>query len=84
MGERVEQSDEPAGMSAGNVSIIGRCGRVKSATGGAPPGLVALGGIGKLEEQAMGSKPVCSTPPWSLLQLLPQFLSVVDCHLSAK
>jgi hypothetical protein len=39
--------------------------------GGAIPGLVVLGSIGKQAEQARGSKPVSSTPPWPLCQLLP-------------
>ena len=39
--------------------------------GGAIPGLVVLGSIRKQAEQAMRSKPVSSTPPWPLLQLLP-------------
>ena len=43
---------------------------------GAIPGLVVLGSIKKQAEQAMGSKPVSSTPPWPLFQLLPP-----DSHL---
>ena len=39
--------------------------------GGATPGLVVLGSIRKQAEQAMGSKPGSSTPPWPLHQLLP-------------
>ena len=35
------------------------------------PGLVVLGSIRKQAEQARGSKPVSSIPPWSLHQLLP-------------
>ncbi|KAM7336862.1 hypothetical protein ACRRTK_002981 [Alexandromys fortis] len=42
--------------------------------GSATPGLVVLGSIRKHSEQAMGSKPVSSVPPWSLLQCLPRFL----------
>jgi hypothetical protein len=38
---------------------------------GATPGLVVVGAIRKQAEQAIGSKPVSSTPPWSLLQFLP-------------
>jgi hypothetical protein len=38
--------------------------------GGAIPGLVVLGSIRKQAEQARGSKPVSSTPPWPLHQLL--------------
>ena len=34
-------------------------------------GLMVLGSIRKLVEQAMGSKPVSSIPPWLLHQLLP-------------
>jgi hypothetical protein len=33
---------------------------------GAIPGLVVLGSIRKQAEQARGSKPVSSTPPWPL------------------
>jgi hypothetical protein len=40
--------------------------------GGAIPGLVVLDTIRKQTEQAMRSKPVSSTPPWSPHQLLPQ------------
>ena len=39
--------------------------------GGVIPGLVVLSSIRKQAEQAMRSKPVSSTPPWSLLQVLP-------------
>ena len=39
--------------------------------GGAIPGLVVLGPIRKQAEQAAESKPVSSTPPWPLHQLLP-------------
>jgi hypothetical protein len=39
--------------------------------GGAFPGLVVLGSIRKRAEQARGSKPVSSTSPWPLHQLLP-------------
>ena len=37
---------------------------------GTIPGLVVLGSIRKQAEQAWGSKPVSSTPPWPLHQLL--------------
>jgi hypothetical protein len=46
-------------------------GRAQPIVGGATPGLVALGSIRKQAEQARRSKPVSSTPPWSLHQLLP-------------
>jgi hypothetical protein len=39
--------------------------------GSAIPGLVVLGSVRKQAEQARGSKPVSSTPPWPLHQLLP-------------
>jgi hypothetical protein len=39
--------------------------------GGAIPRLAGLGSIRKQAEQALGSKPVCSTPPRLLHQLLP-------------
>lgn len=39
--------------------------------GGATPEQVVPGVITKNVEQAMVSKPVSCTPPWSLLQLLP-------------
>jgi hypothetical protein len=39
--------------------------------GGVILGLVVLGSIRKQAEQAMRSKPVSSTPPWPLHQLLP-------------
>jgi hypothetical protein len=43
--------------------------------GGAIPGLVVLGSISKQAEQARGSKPVSSIPPWPLHQLLlPELL----------
>jgi hypothetical protein len=38
--------------------------------GGAISGLVVLGSIRKQTEQARGSKPVSSIPPWPLHQLL--------------
>jgi hypothetical protein len=34
-------------------------------------GLVFMGSIRRLAEQARGNKPVSSTPPWPLDQLLP-------------
>ena len=39
--------------------------------GVAIPGMVALGSIGKQAEQAMWNKPVSSSLPWPLHQLLP-------------
>jgi hypothetical protein len=39
--------------------------------GGAIPGLVVMGSIREQAEQARGSEPVSSTPPWPLHQLLP-------------
>jgi hypothetical protein len=39
--------------------------------GGAILGLVILGSMRKQAEQARGNKPVSSTPPWPLHQLLP-------------
>jgi hypothetical protein len=43
--------------------------------GGAIPGLVVLGSIGKQAEQSRGSKPVSNIPPWPLHQLpLPALL----------
>jgi hypothetical protein len=39
--------------------------------GGAIPGVVVLGSLRRQAEQAMGSKPVSSIPPWPLHQLLP-------------
>jgi hypothetical protein len=38
--------------------------------GGAIPGLVVLGSRREQAEQARGSKPVMSIPPWPLPQLL--------------
>jgi len=46
--------------------------------GGAIPGLVVLGSIRKQAEQEIGNKPVSSTPPWPLHQLLHQFLPYVS------
>jgi hypothetical protein len=44
--------------------------------GGTIPGLGVLGSIRKQAEQARGSKPVSSIPPWPLHQpLLPDKLS---------
>ena len=39
--------------------------------GDAIPGLVILDSLRKQAEQALGSKPVSSTLPWPLHQLLP-------------
>jgi hypothetical protein len=44
--------------------------RAQPIVGGAISGLVVLGSIGKQAEKARGSKPVSSTPPWLLHQLL--------------
>jgi hypothetical protein len=41
--------------------------------GGATHGLVVLCSIRKQAEQARGSKPVSSTPPWPQHQLLLEF-----------
>jgi hypothetical protein len=38
--------------------------------GSAIPGLVVLGSIRELAEQARGGKPVSNIPPWPLHQLL--------------
>lgn len=38
---------------------------------GAIPGLLVLASIRKQAEQAIGSNPVRSTPPWPLHHLLP-------------
>jgi hypothetical protein len=46
-------------------------GRAQPIVGGTIPGLVVLGSIRKQAEQARGSKPVSSSPPWPLHQLLP-------------
>ena len=53
-------------------------GRAPPTVGGAIPGPVALGSVRMQAVQAMGSKPVSSTPSWPLLQFLPNGLSV-DC-----
>jgi len=49
-------------------SIRDQWGRVQPSVGGA---ILILGSRRKQAEQAMGSKPVSSTPPWPLYQLLP-------------
>ena len=41
-----------------------QCGRVQHTVGGAVPGQVVLGCVGKADEQAMESKLVSSIPPW--------------------
>jgi hypothetical protein len=46
-------------------------GRAPLIVDGTIPRLVILGSIRKQVEQAMRSKPVSSTPPWPLHQLLP-------------
>ena len=46
-------------------------GKVQLTVGGDTPRLVVLGSIRKQAEQAMGSKPVSSSPPWPQRQLLP-------------
>jgi len=45
--------------------------------GGTTPGIVVLGAIRKQAEEAMRSKPVSSTLPWPLHQLLPPALLLV-------
>jgi hypothetical protein len=47
------------------------CGWDQPIVGGAIPRLVVLGSIRKQAEQAVGSKPVSSTLPRPLHQLLP-------------
>jgi hypothetical protein len=65
----------------GNASMRSSCkafsqlvinwGRAQLIVGGAIPGLVVLCSIRKQAEQARGSNPVSSPPPWPLHQLLP-------------
>ena len=50
--------------------LVIKGGRVQPIVGGAIPGLVVLGSIGKEAEQARGSKPVKNIPPWPLHDLL--------------
>jgi hypothetical protein len=51
--------------------------------GGTISGLVVLGSIRKQAEQASGSKPVSSIPPWPLHQLLlPDLLEFQSLLLS--
>ena len=60
--------------------------------GGAIPELVVLGSIRKQVEQVMRSKPVSSTPPWSLHQLqvaalfefLPSKLLMMNCNRNSE
>ena len=50
--------------------------------GDATLGLVVLGSIRKQAEKAMRYKPVSSTPPWSLYQILlqvPVLLEFLSC-----
>lgn len=54
--------------------IDGSCGRVQTTMGGAIPEQVILSGIGKGDEQMMGSKPVSSILSWPLHQFLLCFL----------
>jgi hypothetical protein len=54
---------------------------------GAIPGLVVLDSIRKQAEQAMGSKPVRSSPPWPLYQLLPAgscLSSMMNCDVDVE
>lgn len=51
---------------------------------GAVPGLVVLGTTRKQVEQGMRSKPVGSTPPWPLHQLLPPGSHQVCCSDSSQ
>jgi hypothetical protein len=67
------------GLPWGNASMRSSCKDFsqlvikgeRAPVGGAIPGQVALGSIRKQSEKARGSKPVSSTPPWPLHQLLP-------------
>lgn len=45
--------------------------RVQPIVGGAKPGLVILGFIGKQAVQAVENKLLSSTPPWFLYYILP-------------
>jgi hypothetical protein len=53
-------------------------GKAQPIVGGAIPGLVVLGSIRKQAEQASGSKPVSSIPPWPLHQLLLPALALCE------
>ena len=50
--------------------INDRWGRAQPTVGGASPEQMILGCIRKQAEQAMGSKPASSVPPWPLHQFL--------------
>jgi hypothetical protein len=50
----------------------------EASLGGNIPRMVVLGSRGKQAEQAMRSKPVSSTPPWALHQLLPWLPPMMD------
>jgi hypothetical protein len=51
--------------------LVIKWGRAQPIVSGAIPGLVVLDSIGQQAEQAKGNKPISSTPPWPLHQLLP-------------
>jgi hypothetical protein len=51
--------------------LVIKGGRAQPIVSEAIPRLVVLDSVRKQAEQARGSKPVSSTPPWPLHQLLP-------------
>jgi hypothetical protein len=59
-----------ASMNPAVRHFLSQGGRAQPIVGGTIPGLVVLGSIRNQAEQARGSKPVSSIPPWPLHQLL--------------
>ena len=53
------------------VQLIDGYGRAQFTVGGSTAGLVVLRALRKQAEQAIGIKPISSTPLWPLLQFLP-------------
>jgi hypothetical protein len=70
--ERREPQGNATYDMTGNIFLVSdQWRRVQSIVNNAIPGLVILGFIRVQGEQAMGSKPVSSTPPSLLHQILP-------------
>ena len=66
--------DWPVGKPVLPSPVDDQGGTARLTADSAAPQLVVLNAIRNLAEEAMGSKPVSSRPPWLLLQSCPAFL----------
>lgn len=69
----------PTGVSVGVFSrLVNSWKRVHTIVGIAMPGHLGTGGIRTVDDHDLGSKPLNSFSPWSLLQFLPSSSSTMN------